>query len=305
MPEESTPPVVPAAEPPATPPAEPPAAAVVAALQQPVYFGNDGTLNENWQSTLPEGYRDEPSLKTVKHTGTLARMFVDTKRMVGMDKVAVPTDASTEVEWEAYHKAGGRPETVEDYNLKIPDGIDEKIAETYFPKERIAKWQERFFKGGTSKKAADLYMAAFVEDIMADLKVVQQDEQLRAEELVRGLNADWGAAYEQNKHLGNIAIEEGCSVKQGDKMVVNQEFKVRIVEKFGTEPDFIRFASNLGKKFAEGKSPEFSNVPTPSDLQAQINELMASPVLVDPKSTWAQRKLIMDKIMAIRAKIPA
>lgn len=280
-------------ETPAVTPVETPAITPVVA---PVYFNNDGTLGEGWQSTLEEGYRNEASLSTVKDTKLLAKMFVDTKRMVGKDTISIPTDTSTEVEWETYHKAGGRPETVEDYGLKLPEGIDENIAEIHFPKERITKWQERFFKGGVSKKAAEGYITDFVNDIMSDLKAIQQQEQLDGEDLTRGLVTDWGAAYEQNKHLGNIAIEEGTTG--------NDELKARVVDKFGTDPDFIRFASNLGKKFAEGKSPNLTNVPTPADLQTQIDELMANPILLSETSTAAQRKQIMDRIMAIREKMP-
>ena len=260
-----------------------------------VYFNSDGSLAEGWQSTLPEGYRKEDSLSTVKDTKSLAKMFVDTKRMVGKDKIAVPTDASSETEWEAYYKAGGRPETVEDYNLKVPEGIPAEISELVFPKERISKWQERFFKGGTSKKAANQYIADFAQDVLLDFQNQKNAEEAEMAELKAGLSAEYGGAYDQKIHLGNQAIEEGTL---GDL-----EFKNRLTQKFGNDPDFIRYSVNLGGKFAEGRSPSFSNIPTPSDLQTQINDLMTSPVLLDPKSTPAQRKVIMDKIMALRERM--
>lgn len=267
----------------------------MATTEAPVYFGKDGTLEKGWQSTLPEGYKDEKSLLTVNDTKVLAKMFVDTKRMVGKNTIAVPTDASTEGEWDEYHKAGGRPETVEDYNLKAPDDIDVEISDMIFPKERMAKWQERFFKGGISKKAAEQFIADFAADMMADLQNKQQLEKQQMDELVSGLNTEWGDAYKQKEHLGNMAIEEGT--------LGNLEFKQRLTDKFGNDPDFVRFASNLGGKFAEGRPPDFTNVPTPADYQTQINELMASPILVSPTSTAAQRKQITDKVMELRKKM--
>jgi len=109
------------------------------ATETPVYFGSDGTLADGWQGTLPEGYREEASLSTVKDAKVLAKMSVDTKRMVGKDTVAIPTDASTEGEWEEWHKAGGRPDTVADYNLAAPGGTPVEIAEKILPKEALAK----------------------------------------------------------------------------------------------------------------------------------------------------------------------
>lgn len=259
------------------------------------YFGSDGILSEGWQSTLPEGYRDEPSLKTVKDTKILAKMFVDTKRMVGKDTIAIPNDTSPKDEWSEYYRLGGRPDTVEDYGLAVPEGFPPEFAEKVFPADRIAKWQQRFFDGGVSKKAATQFIAEFANDMLADIKNAKQAEETKLTELTSGLSTDWGAAYDQKIHLGNIAIEEGT--------MGSVEFKDRVVAKVQKDPDLTRLLANLGEKFSEGKSPDYTAVPTPSDLQTQIDELMASPVLLDRDSTPAQRKAITDKIMVLREKM--
>jgi len=286
------------ADPVTTPVTEPVATPTVATpTPEPSnYFGSDGTLNDGWQTTLPDGYKDEASLKTVKDTKVLAKMFVDTKRMVGKNTIAIPSDTSTEEEWAEYYKAGGRPETIEDYNLKPPEGLDEDISKTIFPEGRLAKWQERFYKNGISKKAADQLIADFTQDILSDIQARAQAEEQKMTELVSALNNEYGAAYTQKLHFGDIAVEEGT---HGDP-----EFKERLAP-LRKNPDFIRLIVNLGEKFSEGKSPNFANIPTPSDLQTQINELMANPILTNPQSTVAQRKVIMDKIMDIRKKMPA
>ncbi len=254
------------------------------------YFGTDGVLNEGWRGTLEEELREDKSLLSFKSVGDLAKSFVNTKKMVGANVIAVPGDTSTESEWQEYHKAGGRPETVADYNLAVPEGFPEEIAGQMFPKDRMEKWQERFFKGGVSKKAADEFIREFAQDMLADYKLSEQAKVTQKEELVAGLSADWGAALEQNKHLGNMAIDEGTA---GD-----DELKVRIVSKYGNDPDFIRYSANLGKKFAEGKPPGFASIPTPNDYQDQIDALMADPLYT--KGTQQQRLKIADKLVALR-----
>lgn len=270
------------------------AAPVVAPVAETVYFGADGALADGWQSTLPEGYREEKSLTTVKDAKVLAKMFVDTKRMVGKNVVAIPTDASEPGEWEQYHIAGGRPNTVEDYNLATPEGFPEEIAAQVFPEGRLGKWQERFFKGGVSKKAADAFIAEFANDMIADMQAITQSKELEATELVSGLATDWGAAFEQNKHFGNIAINEGT---EGE----SEEFKARVVEKYGDDPDLTRLLANLGGKFSEGKPPGFGAIPTPNDLQDQIDTLMQDPLYIN--GDQKQRMKIANKIMAIRKQM--
>ncbi len=284
-------------EPIVTPVVEP-VTPVVEPVTPTAFFGTDGVLNEGWQETLEEELREEKSLLSFKSVGDLAKSFVNTKKMVGANVIAIPTDVSTEGEWQEYHKAGGRPETVADYNLKAPEGFPEEALEQVFPKARLEAWQERFFKGGVSKKAADHFIAEFANDMIADLQTMNQSKEAEKAELVTGLATDWGAAFEQKKHLGNIAMNEAASSMVNGQPVVNEEFKARLVQKAGNDPDIIRAFANLGEKFAEGKPPGFGAIPTPSVYQDQIDTLMADPLYTN--GTQAQRMKIAEKIMAIR-----
>jgi hypothetical protein len=278
---------------PVAPPVEPIVTPTEPLVEPPVYFGSDGSLADGWQGTLDESLRDEKSLLTFKTVGDLAKSFVNTKSMVGKNTMEIPTDASNEVVWDIYHKAGGKPDTVADYDLKAPEGFPEEVMEKVFPKARLEAWQERFFKAGISKKAASQFIADFAQDMLADLQSVKQVEELEMSELKTGLSVEYGAAYDQKKHIGNMAIEEGT---KGDL-----EFKARLTDKFGNDPDFIRYSINLGEKFAEGKSPNFTNIPTPADYQTQIDEIMANPLYMN--GTTKERMRLAEQIMALRTKM--
>ena len=266
---------------------------VAVATVPPVYFGSDGTLHDGWQGTLDESLREDKSLSTLKTVGDLAKSFVNTKSMVGKNTMEIPTEASEEGVWEEYHKIGGRPETVADYNLKAPDGFPEEVMEKVFPKARIEAWQERFFKAGVSKKASEQFIAAFAQDMIVDLQTMKQDQEQQLSELTSGLATDWGNAYDQKIHLGNIAVAEGT---KGD-----DEFKARVVAKIQKDPDLTRFTANLGGLFAEGKSPDFTAVPTPSDYQAQIDKITENPLYLN--GSTEQRMKLANQIMEIRKKM--
>ena len=263
------------------------------AVEAPVHFNNDGTFGDGWQGTLDEGLRDENSLTTFKNVNDLAKSFVATKSMVGKNTMEIPNETSSELVWDAFHKAGGKPDTVGDYNLKAPDGFPEEVLEKVFPKARLESWQDRFFKAGISKKAADQFIVDFAQDMLADLQAMKQTEEMELTELTNGLSTDWGAAYDQKIHLGNMAIEEGT---MGDV-----EFKARIVAKIQKDPDLTRFTANLGGKFAEGKSPNFTTVPTPGDFQNQIDKIQENSLYLN--GTTEQRMKLANQIMAIREKM--
>ncbi len=268
--------------------ADPPVADVV-------NFNNDGTFGDTWQSTLEETLREDKSLSTFKNVNDLAKSFVNTKSMVGKNTMVVPTETSSEAEWDSYHAAGGRPDTVADYNLKAPDDFPAEVLEQVLPKARLEAWQERFFKAGVSKKAAEKFIADYAQDILLDIKNADNDAQTNLDEMVAGLSQDWGNAYDQKIHLGNLAIEEGTGG--------NDEFKARIVKLVEHNPDLTRLLANLGGKFAEGKSPNFSAVPTPADYKDQIKEIEENPLYLG--GTTEQRMRLANKVMALREKMIA
>jgi hypothetical protein len=213
--------------------------------------------------------------------------------MVGKNVIAMPSDASLPEEWEAYHVAGGRPETAADYNLKAPADFPQELAEKVLPADRLATWQDRLFKAGVSQKAADGIINDFAQDMLADYTNAGISKEQADAELVSGLTAKWGVAFEQNKQYGDIAVTEASS---GDF-----EFQQRLTAKFGNDPDFIEAMANLGMKFSEGKPPGFAAIPTAGDYQDQIDTLMAEPLYMN--GTSKQRMAIANKMMVIREKM--
>ena len=248
------------------------------------FVNDDGTFVENWTQSLDSDLQMERSLATIRNVKDLAKSFVMTKRMVGKGKIAIPNETSTEGEWQEWYKAGGRPDTAHDYGLKAPEGVPAEL----FPVEKLNVWQDRFHKLGISKKAAETIISEYAKDIGVDLQMHQTDQEATQKELVAGLQREWGRAYEQNVHLGNVAIEEGVKG--------NDEFKQRLTQKFGNDPDFIRFASNLGSKFAESKMIDTS-IPTPMDIQENINEMMQTDAYMNRNNP--NHKITVEKVQRL------
>jgi len=227
-------------------------------------IGADGNFVEGWKDTLDEDIRGETCLNTVNNISTMAKQFVHAQRMIGKDKMAIPNENSPESEWDEFYKIGGRPETPGDYNITKPDDFPDEL----FSTDLANAAQELFYKLGLSKKQAEGLVEFNNNAALAAFTDHNNALELAQKEVVDGLRAEWGSAYDQNVLKGNIAIEQGVN---GD-----EEFRARLTQKFGNDPDFIRFASNIGGKFGESSSPPSLDVPTPADLQSKITELMAT-----------------------------
>ena len=238
-------------------------AAAASQTVPPAVIGPDGKFTEKWREALPEDIRGEPSLATFKDVQNLAKSYVNAQRMVGKNKVAIPGETSSAGEWEEFWKAAGRPETAKDYGLKRPA----EVPEEFYNAPLAEKAQELFHKIGLSKKQSDALFAFNTEALVAGLKTQKAEREAAMQGLQDGLHKEWGAAYQEKVHLGNVAIEQGVAG--------NEEFKDRLVERFGNDPDFIRFAANLGAKFAE-HGVKGSPTPTPADIDEKISTLMNS-----------------------------
>jgi hypothetical protein len=243
---------------------------------QPIPIVNsEGAFRENWRESLPENIRGDAVWDRIKDFNGMAGVLANAERMVGKNKIAIPGENSSDEEWEAWHNAGGRPEKSEDYGFSKPEDFPEE----YYSQEFTTAAQELMHKIGLSRKQAQALFEFNNSNILQQLKDKVESGDLAAkkaaEELQNGLLTDWGNAYEQKKHLGNLAIEQGVKGESA-------ELKERLLEKYGNDPDFIRFAANIGKNFAETKgiAPGLSVAATPDEIQGKIDELQSSDAFV-------------------------
>ena len=278
---------------------EEPAVAVAPdpAAEAPTMFDAEGNFTENWTHLLTDtALHDNPTLKASKTIESLASQTVNAQKLVGADKIAVPNEASTELEWETFHKAGGRPETAADYNFARPEALSEE----HYSQELATAAQELMHKLGLSKKQADALFEFNNNTVIAQLTTATQDSELAMTELQDGLHADWGNAFEQKKHDGNVAINKGA---EGE----TPEFKARVVEKYGSDPDLTRLLANLGKVYREAGIITAASIPTTSDMQEEIDDITASNVYgidyVKHGFTRAQHGTAVQKALALRERM--
>ena len=64
---------------------------------------------QTFVDTLDESIRGEPSLKNFNDANTLAKSYLSAQRMIGLDKIAIPNQNSSQEEWNAAFNCLGRP----------------------------------------------------------------------------------------------------------------------------------------------------------------------------------------------------
>jgi len=266
-------------------------AVVAATTEAPEsYVGADGVFVEDWQSKLQdESLHDDQTLKTIKNVENLAKSYVHVRKQVPLDKIAIPTETSSEAVWDAYYAAGGRPSTAEEYVMEVP----EEHAD-YFSEELITEAKGIFHSLGFNQKQVDALWEFEKKRVAATEKSLDDFDAQEKAEAETALRNKWGAAYDENLHLVNRMISENA---------VEGEERDYLLAEYGNDPKLAGFLGNIAKKFIEHKI--ITNVETPSaDMESKIKELMDSPAYKDPRfADKAEHKRVVAQVYALREQL--
>lgn len=233
-------------------------------------IGEDGNFVKNWQTLLKdESLHEDKTLGTIKNPESLAKSYVHVRKQVPLDKIAKPTENYGDEDWNQWYEAGGRPPTAADYNIQKP----EEFPEEHWNKELMTNAQEVFHKIGLNQKQAKELMSWYNQTSLSAIQAEAQNNETQVREVEDALHREWGAAFSEKVRIGNLAVEKAVTDKNGR---VDEEYKIRLLDKINRDPDLIKMTSNLGGKFIEAGAP-MPGIPTPGDIQNRINEEMAKP----------------------------
>lgn len=188
-----------------------------------------------------ENIRSDPSLRNIKSIEDLAKGYVHAQKLVGKERLVVPSDENDTEAWNDVLSKLGRPESADGYELpkpaedspaQLPEGMDRKFAE---------KAHEL---GLTNKQARDLF-GWYVTDV-AESEVNAQGDRLEQErqQAETVLRKEFGNAFNDRITDAQRALRE-----YGDE---NGELaKMFSQTGLGNDPNVIRFLASIGEGLRE------------------------------------------------------
>ncbi len=234
----------------------------IVAEASPVLVGEDGNFSENWMevANVSEDLRADPTLKSTKNVAGLASQLVNAQKMIGQNTntIALPTETSTEVEWDEFHKKMGRPDTADEYEITHLEGMGEIDAVTEKSFKELVHLEG--LKPATVQKLIE-----FDDNRMLALRQAMTDgDTLKRTEANDKAKAKWGSACEEREHLANRMVEENTT----------EESKQAVLDIIGNDFVIADFLANIAKKFVEHKiiSADVDKV-TPVEALAKAEEL--------------------------------
>lgn len=213
----------------------------------------------NWRDSLSSDIKDNESLAKFTEIDALAKSYINAEKMIGKDKIVIPTD---EAQWnEAYAKLG-RPSDPEGYEIKPMEGFDVND-------DALGFFKGLFHTAGLNQSQAEKLFNGFSGHILESMKGSDDEimSQMKQEDEV--IRKEWGEAYESNVKLANRAAEE-----------FGGEDFVKFLSDSGYQqhPQMLKFLSKIGQMNDEDNLHDGNGDPgmTPDSLKEEINSLMAS-----------------------------
>jgi hypothetical protein len=197
----------------------------------------------SWIESLPEDLRKEPSIATIKAENvneafaTIAKNYVETKKFVGVDKIAKPNDKWGDKEWGDFYSQLGRPESPDKYsNPDLGEGV--KLDEN-----QLKGGKELFHKLGLSDNQAKELIKFDVERMTNASKTLEEQKVAAATQAEAALKKEWGQKFDMNVELAKAAAS-----KFGDESLQNF---LKANPQLDNNPDFMKFLAKVGEGMME------------------------------------------------------
>jgi hypothetical protein len=218
----------------------------------------------SWRDALAPDLKDNPALQSFSDLNNFTKSYLHAQSQIGKKGVILPGEKATDDEWTRFFREAGVPEKLDDYKVETPKDV--KVNE-----ELVGKFKETAHKLGMLPKQAqgflDWYMG-FEKEAGAKRA---SEQRLATEENIKGLQKEWGDAFEQNTKVINATIGQ----------IGGEEFMKYLTQSgLGNDVHLIKFFHGVTKALGEdklkgdgaGKLGE-----TPADIQSKIDAVRGDP----------------------------
>jgi len=227
---------------------------------------DDGTggptiIEEGWLKGVDAELASDKIMEHIKDVPSLVKSYVHAQRMIGHDKVVLPTDKSDEAEWAALYKKLGLPDA-EQYEIKQAEdsNIDEE-----FTKE----FKELALKNNLLPKQAQAIMDFYENKMSEEISRDHEDMKAAATSTLETLKEDWGQGYQASMQRVLDAVETFGGQEMVDYLkespVGNDVNLLKFLEKVGSSLKEDTFDGDATRNFGL----------TRDEAQRNIDSIMA------------------------------
>ena len=216
----------------------------------------------SWKDSISEDFRNDPNIEKFTEIDALAKSYINATKMIGQDKLVIPTNNSTEDQWNEVYSKLGRPESADKYSLDAKSEIVE------MDEGAIKSFAEQSHKLGLNNKQAQGILEYYKNNMEGTAQQSRIDTETAQTQAEQQLRQEWGRDFEGKvKQAGALA-----------KANINPDvldMQLQDGTRVGDHPEIIKGFAKIANMMSEDKivSTESENVDTMKDIESEITTL--------------------------------
>jgi len=232
------------------------------ATQTTVATADTPAPQSSWKDSISEAYRNDPSIEKFTEIDALAKSYINATKMIGQDKIVIPNKNSTEEVWEEAYTKLGRPETPDQYNLKVQSDV------VKMDDNAIKSFAEQSHKLGLNSKQAEGILNFYkdnMEGIAQQSKIDTETAQAQSEQVLR---QEWGREFDAKVKQAGAIAKANINPEVLDMTLSNGT-------RLGDHPEIIKGFAKIASMMSEDKmvSTESENVNSNADIESEISSI--------------------------------
>ena len=232
------------------------------ATQTTVAAADTPAPQSSWKESISEAYRNDPSIEKFTEIDALAKSYINATKMIGQDKIVIPNKNSTEEVWEEAYTKLGRPETPDQYNLKVQSDV------VKMDDNAIKSFAEQSHKLGLNTKQAEGILNFYkdnMEGIAQQSKIDTETAQAQSEQVLR---QEWGREFDAKVKQAGAIAKANINPEVLDMTLSNGT-------RLGDHPEIIKGFAKIASMMSEDKmvSTESENVNSNADIESEISSI--------------------------------
>ena len=256
---------------------------VATPMETPSEVAQGGSGND-FLSSIPEEIRSHPSLSPIKDVENLARSYVNAQRLIGADKIPLPSNPTSE-DLDRIYSRLGRPETPDAYGISADGNI--------ITEERAKEYADIAHNLRLTPEQASGVLEYYRSAVQNDTAAISASNEDAKEKAISVLQSEWGDQYESKVDAAQKAVDR---FEAGNIM----ELQLADGSMLGNHPDIIKAFAKIADFRASVTSEDTisenasSIGMTPQQAQAEIDAM-----LNDKSHAYWDRKNVVGRTQAI------
>ena len=216
----------------------------------------------SWKDSISEEYRADPSIEKFTEIDALAKSYINATKMIGQDKIVIPTKNSSQEAWDEAYAKLGRPESADKYALDVKSDV------VPFDETAIKSFAEQSHKLGLNNKQAQGILEFYKNNMEGSVQQAKIDTETAQSQAEQQLRQEWGRDFEGKVKQAGALAKANINPEVLDMTLSNGT-------RLGDHPEIIKGFAKIAGMMSEDKivSTESENVNTVADIETEISAI--------------------------------